>query len=385
MQNPPPAPSGRPLRLLIIGWDMEKDFFYKPALLENPNYQCEIMAKEVDAIAPGHHRVSWPNLFKLRRRLEAGEFDLVVSNYVNDTPWPRHKGPLTQFVKGLKTLATKRIETVDAYFTPWLMKRLRDRMPMAVVDTSDFFFIPARDFDLLRACTLFFKMNLFHLPNRSLVPLMEEKGWRQVIPLTAKLRPLTCGAWAKFMPKEVRPMKDRDIDLFFSGSLFRYQDEGENSPRYYGQNFIRLDIMKRVQKLAEKYRIVCQEGMLSDEDYMEMLQRAKLVVCTESLGSETSRPYEVSASGSVPLINWPFTQNYQMLEPNEHAIYFSLIGNDFEKTVEQSLRNPELLASISVKTREHTLKYKQRPLIGDYIVNETMQAFADKQQPNPAR
>jgi hypothetical protein len=74
-----------------------------------------------------------------------------------------------------------------------------------------------------------------------------------------------------------------------------------------------------------------------------------------------------------------------MLEPNEHAIYFSLIGNDFEKTVEQSLRNPELLASISVKTREHTLKYKQRPLIGDYIVNETMQAFADKQQPNPAR
>jgi hypothetical protein len=214
---------------------------------------------------------------------------------------------------------------------------------------------------------------------------MEEKGWLRVTPLTAKLRPLTCGVGGKSIPKEVRPMKDRDIDLLFSGSIFRYKDEDENSPRYYAQNFIRLDIMKRVEKLAEKYRIVCHEGRFSNEDYMELLQRAKLVVCTESLGSETSRLYEVSASGSVPLINWPFTQNYQMLEPNEHAIYFSLIGNDFEKTVGQSLRNPELLESISVKTREHTLKYKQKHLIGDYIVNETLQVFAGNQGQKPAR
>jgi glycosyltransferase involved in cell wall biosynthesis len=111
---------------------------------------------------------------------------------------------------------------------------------------------------------------------------------------------------------------------------------------------------------------------VSEEEYIELLQRAKLVVCTESYGCETWRQYEVAAAGAVPVINYPFVLHYQPMEPDEHAIYFSLAGRDFEKQIERGLKNPALLQAISLRTRAWTLAHKTRPGLADYVIEETL-------------
>jgi hypothetical protein len=128
--------------------------------------------------------------------------------------------------------------------------------------------------------------------------------------------------------------------------------------------------------LKDRYNVVFVDGILSTEDYHELLQRAKLFVCTESYGCETSRMFDVSAAGGIPLVNWPYAQHYRQYEPDVHAIYFSMIGDDFERTVERALAAPEKLDAISRATRAFTLGEKDCVKIGEYVIRETLRQHA---------
>jgi hypothetical protein len=119
--------------------------------------------------------------------------------------------------------------------------------------------------------------------------------------------------------------------------------------------------------------------MVPIEEYIELLQRSKLIVCTESFGCETFRHYEVSAAGAVPLVNWPYAQNYLPFQPDVHAIYFSLIGDDFEQTVAQALADPAKLERIAQETRAFTLQHKERRHVGEIIIEETLREHARNQ------
>jgi hypothetical protein len=59
-------------------------------------------------------------------------------------------------------------------------------------------------------------------------------------------------------------------------------------------------------------------------------------------------------------------------QPDVHAIYFSLIGDDFERTVAKALADPAKLAEISVATRAFTLAHKERKHIGDMVIAEAL-------------
>ena len=69
---------------------------------------------------------------------------------------------------------------------------------------------------------------------------------------------------------------------------------------------------------------------------------------------------------------WPYATNYLPYEPDIHAIYFSLFGDDFERTIERALADPARLAQISTATREFTIGRKQRRQIAEYLVDETL-------------
>ncbi len=265
---------------------------------------------------------------------------------------------------------------LDSYWAEWLVAG--GKVPLAVVDFLDTSFVQPKDFPLLRAATCYFKINLYFWARRSIMPLESIFGMRRVITHTPKLRPLTNGVPKSKIPDTVRPMAERDIDVFFSGRMA--PGRSDDDPNRFGElahNPVRRDVYERVEKLKAggKYNVVCVGGFVSAADYKEYLQRAKLVVCTESYGCETWRHGEVGAAGAVPLCNWPYTTNYMPYEPDVHAVYFSLIGEDFERAVDRVLADPAKLDAMARNVRAHTLQYKDRVHVGEMIVDETLRTW----------
>jgi hypothetical protein len=372
-----PPPDKR-LRLLVLWGPSHFEEFLQPLLLDNPRFEVEIVSGDRTS-GRSPHAASWGRLFALRRRLAAGEFDLVLTAPVQNAAWPRPKGFWTSLAQAARYLAF-RPRMLDSWWTPWLLSGpARGKVPMAVVDFLDTSFVLPKDYPLLRACTLYFKINLYAWTRRSLMPLENLYGQRNVIELTRKLRPMTNGVPRSRIPEAVRPMKDRDVDLLFTGTI--QPGRSADDPNPFGDlahNPIRQQIYERVVRLRDqgRHRIVCHNERVTKGEYFELLQRAKLVVCTESFGCETWRHYEAGAAGAVPIANWPYATNYMPYEPDVHAIYFSLFGDDFERTVERALADPAKLDEISRNVRAHTVAHKDRGHVGEMIVDETLKAWA---------
>jgi len=375
------SPGEKRLRLLVLWGPSHFEEFLRPLLLDNPAYDVELVSGDRTSQRSGH-AASWGRLLSLRARLARGEFDLVVTGPVQNAAWPRPKGFWTSLAQAARSLTT-RSRMLDTWWTPWLLSGpARGKVPLAVVDFLDTSFVLPKDFPLLQAATLYFKINLYFWQRRSLMPLENLYGQRRVIGLTTKLRPLTNGVPKSRIPASVRPMKDRDVDLLCTGTI--QPGRSADDPNPFGDlthNPIRQQVYERVCRLRDqgRYKIVCHNQRVTKDEYFELLQRAKIVVCTESFGCETWRHYEAGAAGAVVLANWPYAQNYMPYEPDVHALYFSLIGDDFERAVERALADPAKLDAISRNVRAFTLAHKERGHVGDMIVEETLREW---QQPS---
>ncbi len=360
------------LRILLLWGPSHFDVYAAELFLNNPKHDFEIVSGDRSS-ERSPHAASWGRLWSLRRRLVRGEFDLVISGPIQNSPWPHPKRLATRLAQAFRFL-TYKSRMVDSYWAPWLLSgRVRGKVPLAVIDFLDTSYVLPKDYPLLEAATLYFKINLYFWARRSLMPLETFFGMRRVTPLTTKLRPLTNGVPKSRIPETARPMRERDIDLCFTGRIA--PGRSPDDPNAFGDlahNPIRQAIYERCVKLKERYHVYCYNGMVPREEYLELLQRSKLVVCTESFGCETWRHYEAGAAGAIPLVNWPYAQNYMPFEPDVHAIYFSLIGEDFERTVARALADPAKLEEISLATRAFTLQHKERGHIGDVIIAETL-------------
>jgi hypothetical protein len=371
--------SDRRLRILALWGASHFDDLFTETYLKNTKYDFEVVSGDRSS-KRSPHAASLGRLLDLRRRLKQGEFDLVLSGPVQNSAWPLSKGLATRCAQALRYFTYKR-RMLDTYWAPWLLAGLRDRVPLAVADTLDPSFVQAKDFPLLEAATLYFKVNLYYWPRRSLAPLETFFGARRVTRYVPKLRPLTFGVPAHAIPAEVRPMRERDIDVCFTGSIRPTRAATDIDPvADLAFNPIRQEIYERCQRLSGRHKVFCLDGRVPPSEYAALLQRSKLVVCTESFGSETGRHYITSAAGAVPLINWPYVQNYQPFEPDIHAVYFSLIGDHFEKTVAETLAAPEKLDRISRATREFTIEKKVQGKIGEYVIGETLREHARRAQ-----
>jgi glycosyltransferase involved in cell wall biosynthesis len=374
------APTEKKLRILALWGPSLFDNYVVEMLLKNPRYDVEIVSGDRSS-GPSPHAASWSRLLSLRRRLTRGEFDLVITGPIQNSAWPRPKRLATCLAQAFRFLTYKR-RMLDSYWAPWLLAgSVGEKVPMAVIDHLDTISVLPRDFPLLKACTLYFKINLFFWHRRSLLPLENLYGIRRVIDYTRKLRPMTHGVPRSRIPARARPMQERDIDVCFTGNtrLRRPADD----PNLFGDltsNPVRQDIYERVVKLQGqgRYKIFCLNDRVPDNEYFELLQRSKLVVCTESFGCETWRHWEAGAAGAVPLISWPYSTCYKAYEPDVHAVYFALIGDDFERAVERALADPAKLQQISQAVREFTIAHKERMKLGEMVVDETLRAWREK-------
>jgi hypothetical protein len=371
--NPPP---GKRLRILVLWGPSHFDQFLTQAFLDNPKYDFEIVSGDrTKTRSP--HSASWTRLWSLRRRLARGEFDLVLASPVHNSAWPLNKRLPTRLAQALRYL-TYKYRRLDSYWAPWLLAgKLRGKVPLAVADFLDTSYVLPKDYPLLKACTLYFKINLYFWPRRSLMPLETFLGNRRVTAYTTKLRPLTGGYPASKVPATARPMRERDVDLCFTGTIRPARSQSDVDPfPDLSFNPIRQEIFDRCLQLKDRYNIHCIDGIVPKAEYEELLQRSKLFICTESFGCETGRLQDASAAGAIPLVNWSYAQNYHQYQPNVHAIYFSMIGDDFERVITAALADPAKLEEISQATRAFTIEHKNSQRVGDYVIEETLRQHA---------
>jgi hypothetical protein len=257
------------LRILVL-WGASHFGFLDDFFLSNPRYDFEIVSGDRSS-GPSPHAASWGRLFSLRRRLGRGEFDLVISGPVQNSAWPQPRRLATRLAQAFRYFTYKH-RMLDSYWTAWLLSgRVRDAVPLAVIDFLDTSYVLPKDFPLLKASTLYFKLNLYFWPRRSLMPLETFQGMRRVTHFTTKLRPLTNGVPRNRIPEKARPMRERDIDLCFTGTIRPRHSPGDINP--FGDltlNPIRKDIYERCLKLKDRYNVYCFDGMVPIEEYLEL-------------------------------------------------------------------------------------------------------------------
>ena len=366
------------LRILVLWGAAHFEYYLRDLFLTNPKYDFEIVSGDRSS-QRSPHAASWSRLWSLRRRLARGEFDLVISGPVQNSAWPRPKRLATCLAQAFRYFTYKH-RMLDTFWTAWLLSGpVRGKVPLAVIDFLDTSYVLPKDYPLLKAATLYFKLNLYFWPRRSLMPLETFLGMRRVTAFTPKLRPLTNGVLKNRIPKTARPMRERDIDLCFTGTII--PGRSPDDVNIFGElahNPIRREIYERCLKLKDRCNVYCVNGIVPKEEYHELLQRSKLMVCTESFGCETFRHYEAGAAGAIPLVNWPYATNYMPFQPDVHAIYFSLIGDDFERTVARALADPAKLEEISRNTRAFTIQHKERGHVGEVIIEETLREHGSR-------
>jgi hypothetical protein len=338
-------------KLLVFWSSTDFEDIYRLVFANHPDYEVEL----VSALGLPHERAGYGRLLRLRREVDAGKFDLVLSNNIMRSPFPGNKGWATTASLAARLFTYQHLR-MDTWWAPWIVRYGKSRTPLAVIDARDGHYIFPWDLPLLKAARLYFKKDLMNWTRRTLMPLQDYYSEKKIKPYQEKLRPMSLALEeARFAPT-ARPMKDRDIDIFMSGS----------------ENPLRRVIRERCQRLSDRYRVVVHQGLLSVADYREMLQRTKLAICMESYGGETWRQYEVAAAGAVPVLNWPFTQVTDPLVPDEHAFYFSYIGDHFEKTIDEALRDADRLQRMSDAARQFVLEKKDRKRLLNYVVEMTL-------------
>jgi hypothetical protein len=325
---------------------------YEMAFAGHPDFEIEL----VSAAGLPQQQAGYRRLLHLRKEVDEGKFDLVLANNINRSPFPGNKGWATTASLALR-LFTYQHRRLDSWWAPWMVRYGKSKTPLAVIDSRDGHYIFPWDLRLLAAAKLYFKKDLMYWPRRALMPLQNYYTEKKIKPYEAKLRPMSLGLdESRFVPA-ARPMKDRDVDILLSGH--------ENNP-------LRRMIREKCERMSGRYRVQTPRELLPSDEYMEMLQRAKLAVCIESFGGETWRQYEVAASGVVPLMSWPYTQVHDPLLPDEHAFYFSYMGDHFERIVEEALSDNDRLQRMSDAARQFVLAKKNRRGLLNYVVETTL-------------
>ncbi len=339
-------------RLLIFWSSYDYAHIYESSFADHPDFEIEL----VTAAGRPEDQAGYRRLFRLRKEVDEGKFDLVIANNIGRSPFPGNKGWATTASLAAR-LFTYQHRRLDSWWAPWVVRYGKSKTPLAAIDSRDGHLVFPWDMRLLEACKFYFKKDLMHWPMRAVLPLQIYYTEKRIKLHQAKLRPMSLRLEKRMFAPEARPMKDRDIDIYMSGH--------ENNP-------LRKLVREKCEALADKYRVKVFTEMIPLDEYKEMLQRSKLIVCVESFGGETWRQYEVAAAGAVPLMSWPYTQVESPLVPDDHAFYFSYMSDHFERTVADALGNEERLQRMADDARRHVQKTKQRAELLNYVVNTTL-------------
>lgn len=315
-------------------------------------------SKQSDPTMPGYRRFSRAEAKRLRRELEAGEYDLVICHAPAEG-LTRTRG---FFLKCWLTTAKKWLQHYCS-LGPGLMPRLLQgtKVPLVVYEWDDTTIIQQKHWELLDACRAYFKVNcptnlykafLFQgARNDDVFNIIRQPQYRAWV---EKIRPISLGAPDVSAVREVAGV-EKTADVFFSGALqyTRVREEGRRQ----------LEALQ-----AEGLRIDIPEERLKPEEFYRRMASAWLAWSPEGAEWDTHRTYEAALVGTVPVLNYPTTRRYQPLEESQHAFYYGVEGDQLSRVIRAALADKEKLNSMAAAAQTHVEQYHRHVCLADEMI-----------------
>jgi hypothetical protein len=301
-------------------------------------------------------------ILALRKRLKAGDYDLVVYHITVKAlaPWHRSHFGLGA-MGGMVSASLLKFQKIAWHYFHWV---LRDcATPLIVIDTQDVPRITVSESHWLDRAQFWFMrelptnhMNLFLNMNRrcgDVVNIQRDPLLRRNF---AKIEPFSLGYFAE----EMRDLKRLDPpekihDVFYAGKSHT------SSVREQG--------LKELMALkAAGLRVYMPENRLARADFYRACAQSWLVWSPEGQGWNCYRHYEALMSHSVPLINYPTIEQLWPLLDGEHCLYYRPEAGGLTEVVQRALKDKQALVRIAEQGRAHALQHHARSQLTRHVL-----------------
>jgi hypothetical protein len=314
-------------------------------------------------VRPGHHRLDWPALLDLRRKLRAGAYDLVVYHLAGKVtaPWHRARHPLSN-------LAHLAASAFNFHRVAWhLFHRVlcETAVPLVVVDRQDSPRLTRTEAGWLDRSRFWF---MRELPPNHLNLFLNMDG--------------RCGDITNIARRDIVRRNLAKIEPFsigFDPHYFRAISEPAPEDKihdvfYIGRNHVstvRERGFRELQALRDAgRRILIPEERLPKEEFYRACSRAWLVWSPEGQGWNCFRHYDALMSYSVPLINSPTIEQREPLRQGEHCIYYAPEPGGLTRAIDEALQDRPRLLKISAQGRAHILEYHSMRQLTRYVLGK---------------
>jgi hypothetical protein len=312
--------------------------------------------------APTERRLSLSNILKLRRRLMAGSYDLVVFHTASKVlaPWHRSPSRLGGIFNALfSVLFSFHKASLHLFF--YSLKPLNT--PLVIIDNQDTAHINRTELKWLDRARFFFMREL--PPNRLNLFLNMDSRCGNVVNVgrrveisrnLSKIEPFSLGFSLQGMINLAG--SDKIYDVFYAGK------NHTTTVRQHGNE--ELQAMKDAG-----LRVFIPEKPLPREDFLKACAQSWLVWSPEGQGWNCYRHFEALMMGSVPLINYPTIECLQPLENRKHCLYYRPERGGLTDAVQSALRNHDLLLKIAEEGRAHVLQHHTWKQLARHVLQKT--------------
>jgi len=317
----------------------------------------------VNRAAPPETRLTLRQIFDLRKRLRAGEYDLVVYNITAkvSAPWHRHSAAW-RVVAEIVAWSLTSFHRLSWHWFHFFLSRTAT--PLIVVDIQDAPRITATESFWLDRCRFWFMrelppnhMNLFLNMDRRCGDVVNIRRQERLRRNFGKLMPFSIG----FDPGETAQAEkvephEKSHDVFYAG--------GNQSSTVRQQG---IEELKALQ--AAGLRVYLPEGRLAQADFFRACAQAWLVWSPEGLGWDCHRHYQALMLNSVPLINSPTIERLWPFHSGEHCLYYRPEKGGLTEAIERALRDREGLLKIAEEGRAYILQHHTRGRLVRHILS----------------
>ena len=301
-------------------------------------------------------------ILALRKRLRAGEYDLVVYHITAKATAPWHRGYVSLGALGGTVAASLlKFQKIAWHYFHWV---LRDcATPLIVIDTQDAPRLTVSESYWLDRSQFWFMrelppnhMNLFLGMTRRCGDVVNIQRNPLLRRNFAKIEPFSLGYFAEEMRdlKRVEPA-GKIHDVFYAGKSHT------SSVRERG-----LEELRALK--AAGMRVYIPETRLSRADFYQACGQSWLVWSPEGQGWDCYRHYEALMSYSVPVMNYPTIEKLAPLLDGEHCFYYRPEAGGLTEVVQRALKDKSALARIAEQGRAHALQHHARSQLTRHVL-----------------
>lgn len=308
-------------------------------------------------------RLTFRQIFILRKRLKAGFYDLVVYHIRAkvSAPWHRHHAFL-RIASEIVVWSLVSFHKIGWHYFHYALSGTT--APLVIIDTQDAPRINKTESFWLERCRFWFMrelppnhMNLFLNMDRRCGDVVNIQRHKRLKRNFAKLRPFSLG----FDPGDPPPSEKveahgRIHDVFYAGA------NHTTTVRQQG-----LEELKALR--AAGLRVFIPESRLSKPDFFRACAQSWLVWSPEGQGWDCHRHYEALMLYSVPLINLPTIERVWPLVSGEHCLYYRPEAGGLTEAIESALKDREALLRIAEQGRAYILQHHTRTQLVRHILS----------------